>query len=225
MNIFEHVVAITPECTSLEIISPREYTADEIAYAIAGLTDLQRCLIHVKYGMYLSDLNYLGIKWWVRSLDHWKVIGPKTDPESKRRIINLSLIRALKRTKPEDNEAMLRHLSDQSVAYNLNPHVCGCCGGRKSVVIDPGTLIQRPDWLEKHMKVGGVVVCPECLGVGNKPQSARQRARIAGIQADTWNRNYEPLFAELVSMLAGIEGRAGDILSRRLGRRRVANGN
>jgi hypothetical protein len=163
---------------------------------MAFLTPLQNYLLTVKYALHLNKLFYLGEEWF----KHIK------SSEINRKLSNLSLIGELP-------------IARMAANFNLNPHICGMCGGHEKIVFDPETLKDTssfPDWIKEHAKAGGALICPECLGVGKRPQSMRQRARIMGVNPVTWSRKYEPIFKELVDELAHIEISAARILRKHL---------
>lgn len=220
MRVFEYVAALNPECQSWEAGDFHPYEPEEIAYAMAGLSPIQGVFVRVKYNLHLNKLPELGIHWYRYAKDYWNSMGygrPTGKKEDCRKIMNMSLVRALRKKDENEQTEWLDRLSKMSLQYNLDPHTCGVCGGHESIVIMPETLQFLPEAISRHVNAGGVVVCPECLGAGKRPQSMRQRARIADIPEPTWRLNWEPVFKDLVDECMRMEKEAAIIMDRRLG--------
>ena len=217
MRIFEHVSTITPQCHSWETTNFCPYGWEDVAYALAFLSPIQRSLVDIKYALYFRLLPELGRYFFAHSIDHLKHKGMLGKPGTNRKVANIAILNGLSEFKhKEDRNTWVKAISELSLNYNINRHICSLCGGRKSIVISAETLDIITDVIRDHVNAGGVVVCPGCAGIGERPPSILQRARIMGVPETTWRRDFEPIFRELVDELGRIELSASGIMKSRI---------
>jgi len=207
IDVREHIAAITTRSKGLD--QYYAYSETDIAYALAGLSPLQSDLIRTKYALELDRLPDLGRKWLIHIVDTLSNLQYKRGSEAGRRLANMGVAHVLR-----NNKALIEYIASNALSDTVQHHACPVCNGRSSVVVDATTLHLLPAGTK--VGPGGVVVCTNCAGLGRKPQTARQRAKIAGIPERTWFRHWEPLFRELRNELGYIEDSASNIVANRL---------
>jgi hypothetical protein len=207
MSIFEHVATINAECQSPEVNTFHAYSPEEIAYAMAGLDRMGSIFVKVKYALWENEMPELSRRWWLNNTH----LMDKPRKETVRKVGNMALAHVLR-----NNPAFLDKISRMALDYCIDHHVCGACGGRSSIVLNAASFnLMSPKDAAKH-KIGEVIVCAECAGVGRRPQSMKQRARIAEIPSETWRRNWEPVFKHMVDELVELERGWANIMRNRL---------
>lgn len=210
MNIREHIASLCPQPISLEVTTFTPYAPEEIAYALAGCTSFQSNLLRYKYALENQRLYDLSMSWWLHLADYWKPY-PKEfiGQQFRRKLGNMGLLKQLRGT-----PGMAESLSSLAFKDSVDHNVCPACNGVSKLIVETETLYVNNEVKNK----GAEIVCFNCGGLGRKAQSMTQRARIFKVPKETWRRKWEPVFANMSSLINEEEALAAKIVTQRLGR-------